>query len=121
VHKIYNKVVSFLITSIYINTSNFISLYIKSQPSSTTTITTSAPKSVTFINIAKTLKNLEANFYSVSAPHSSHLDRISILNSNSALFTSFKRGSTTIYGSRDDRPRREDYRLLILIEPSALL
>lgn len=111
---------SFLITSIYADTNNYVPLRVKSQPSSTNT-TTSAPKSVSFVGTAKTLKNSGANFHSVSAPHSSYLGRIPTSNSSGASLVSSRRDSTTTHGPRDDRPRREDRRLLIPVEPSALL
>ena len=117
-HEMCNRVVSFLTTSIYADTSNFVPLRVKSQPSGTNT-TTSAPKSVSFAGMAKTLKNSGADFHSVSAPHSSHSGRIPTSNSGGASLVSSRRDSTTT--SRDDRPRREDRRLLIPVEPSALL
>jgi hypothetical protein len=117
-HEMCNRVVSFLTTLIYADTSNFVPLRVKSQPSGTNT-TTSAPKSVSFAGMAKTLKNSGANFHSVSAPHSSYSGRISTSNSGGASLISSRRDSTTT--SRDDQPRREDRRLLILVEPSALL
>jgi hypothetical protein len=90
IYNIYNRVVSFLITSLYIDTNNFVPLYIKSQAFKALSITiASAPKSISFAGIAKTLKNLGADFYSVSGASSSILKRaFTLISGGGASLTS---------------------------------
>jgi hypothetical protein len=109
-----NRVVSFLTTSLHADTSNNAPVRAKSQGSGGPP-STSAPKSVSFAGMAKTLRNSGADFHSASAPSSSKSGR-----------------PTSIPGSAPQRPpltssgksnptKREDRRLLIPVEPLALL
>ena len=110
-HNIYNKVVNFLSTSLYADSSIYVPLRIQSQHSTTTS--SSAAKSVSFADMAKTLKNSGADFRSAKAPSSSSSGRGATSISGGVSLASTGTGSPT--------KKREDRRLLIPVEQSALL
>ena len=110
-HDICSRVVNFLSTSLYADSSIFIPLRIQSQHS--TAPPSSAAKSVSFADMAQTLKNSGADFRSakVPSPSSSGWGVTSI--SGGISLTSTETGSST--------KKREDRRLLVPVEHSALL
>ena len=61
-HDMCNKIVSYLTTSLYADTNSFVPIRVQSQ-SSRGAASSSAPKSVSFADIAKTLKNSGAEFH----------------------------------------------------------
>src|SRR5438045_9514116 len=65
-HDICSSVVNFLLTSLYVDSSIFIPLRIQSQHSAAPP--SSAAKSVSFTDMAQTLKNSGADFHSAKAP-----------------------------------------------------
>ena len=116
-HDICNKVVNFLSTSLYADSSIYVPLRIQSQHS--TTPSSSAAKSVSFADMAKTLKNSGADFHSAKAPSSSSSGRGATSISGGVSLTSTGTGSSI--GTSSPTKKREDRRLLIPVEQSALL
>ena len=110
-HDICNRVVNFLSTALYADSSIFVPLRIQSQYS--TAPPSSAAKSVSFADMAKTLKNSGADFRSAKAPSSSSSGRSATSSSGGAPLASTRTSSPT--------QKREDRRLLIPVEHSALL
>jgi hypothetical protein len=105
-HDLCTKVVSFLTASLYAETSNYAPIRLRSQPSLATP--SSGLKSVSWANVAKTWKNLGASLKGAKTPSSS----IS------------RRAPTTISGATmlsHSNPPKQDKRLLVTVEPGALL
>jgi hypothetical protein len=100
-----SRIVNFLSTSLSAGSSNYVPIRIQNEHSATPT--SSGPKSVSFADMAKTLKNSGANFRSARTPS----------------LSSFGQVPTAISGGPSLGPtkKREDQRLLIPVEPSALL
>ena len=110
-HNISSKVVNFLSTSLYAESSVFVPIRIQSQHSSAPH--SSAPKSVSFADMAKTLTNSRADFCSAKTPSLSSLGRASTSTSGGVSIAATRTGGPT--------KKREDRRLLIPVEHSALL
>jgi hypothetical protein len=93
-----SRVVNFLSTSLSAGSSNYVPIRVQSEHSAAPT--SSGPRSVSFADMAKTLKNSGADL---------HSDKT--------------RASTAIPGGPSLGPtkKREDRRLLVPVEPSALL
>lgn len=105
-----NDIVKFLTNSLFARSSNFVPIRVQSQPSSST-------KSVSFAGLAKTLRNSGADFHS-KQPGSS--------TPSGSRPTAISGGVSLSPGSTNSSARRvgakkEDRRLLITIEPIALL
>jgi hypothetical protein len=100
-----SRVVKFLSTSLAADSSSYIPIRAQSEHSAAPTA--SGPKSVSFADMAKTLKNSGADFRSAKIPSLSSLGR----------------ASTAISGGPSLGPtkKREDRRLLVAVESSALL
>jgi len=113
-HDICNKVVNFLSTSLYADSSIYVPLRIQSQHS-----TAPSAKSVSFADMAKTLKNSGADFHSAKAPSSSSSGRGATSISGGVSLASTRTSSST--GTGSPTIKREDRRLLIPVEHSALL
>ena len=109
-HDMCDKIISFLTTSLYVDSNDFVPLRIQSQTSRGSS--TPASKSVSFAGVAKTLKNSGVDFHTAKAPSTSSSRRGPTSNSGGVSLTSSEKGSTL---------KREDRRLLIPVEPSALL
>jgi hypothetical protein len=101
--------------SLYADINNFIPLCVKSQASRALfIIIASALKSISFVGIVKTLKNLGANFYSVNRASFFILKRAStLISSGSAFLTSL--------GKNNYNTKRDERKLLILVETFTLL
>ena len=112
-HDMCDKVVSYLTTAMYADSANFIPIGIRSQAPSS-----SAPsKSVSWADVAKTLKNSRADFRGATKTPSSAFSSKSPTSSNSG-------GSGGVSISSSGKPKqqqREDRRLLVTVEHSALL
>jgi hypothetical protein len=111
-HDMCNKIVSFLTTSLYADSNNYVPIRIQSQTSRGTP--SSAAKSVSFADVAKTLKSSGANFSSAKTGSTSSSGRAPTSNSGGVSLAS-------TYSSGTNGKKREDRRLLIPVEPSALL
>jgi hypothetical protein len=108
-----DDIVKFLTNSLFARSSNFVPIRVQSQPSSST-------KSVSFAGLAKTLRNSGADFHSKqprsSTPSGSRPTTISGGVSLSSTSPGSTNGSAGSVGAK-----KEDRRLLITIEPTALL
>jgi hypothetical protein len=113
-------VVNFLLTSLYTNSSIFVPLYIKSQYDSSLH-SSSGPKFVTFTDIAKTLKNLGADFYSAKSSLSRKSPTLSHSSGSGGAFIRSGLTRSLALVKSNNPPKREDKRLLIPIKPYALL
>ena len=91
-HNMCDKIISFLTTSLYVDSNNFIPLRIKSQTSRGSS--TPAPKSVSFAGMAKTLENSGVDFHTAKAPSTSSSGRAPTSNSGGISLTSSEKGST---------------------------
>lgn len=109
----YNDIVNYLTNSLFARSSNFVLIRVQSQPSSTT-------KSVSFVGLAKTLRNSGADFHTKqpwsSTPSGSRPTTIS----SGVSLPPTSPGSTN-NSARRVGAKKEDRRLLITIEPIALL
>src|SRR5438045_7456119 len=105
-----DKIISFLMPSLYVDSNDFIPLCIQSQTSRGSS--TPALKSVSFMGMAKTLKNSGADFHTAKVPSTSSSGRAPTLNSGGISLTSSEKGSTL---------KQEDCQLLIPVKPSVLL
>ena len=108
-HDMSNKIVSFLTTSLYVDSNDFVLLRIQSQPSRG--LSTPAPKSISFASMAKTLKNSRVDFHTTKAPSTSLSKRGLTSSLGSISLALLEKGST----------KQEDQQLLVPIEPSTLL
>jgi hypothetical protein len=104
-----DKVVSFLTASLYAETSNYAPIRLRSQPSLATP--SSGPKSVSWADVAKTPKN-SGGFFQGIQTHSSSI-------SGSRAATAISSATSTSH-SHSTLPK-QDKRLLITVEPGALL
>src|SRR5438552_14891428 len=91
-HDMCDKIISFLTTSLYVDSNDFIPLCIQSQTSRGSL--TPASKSVSFMGMAKTLKNSGADFHTTKVPSTSSSGRAPTLNSGGVSLTSSEKGST---------------------------
>src|SRR5438045_5583920 len=110
-HDICSSVVNFLLTSLYADSSIFVPLRIQSQHS--TAPPSSAAKSVSFADMAQTLKNSGADFRSAKAPSPSSSGRGITSISGGVSLTATETGSPI--------KKREDRQLLVPVEHSTLL
>jgi len=122
-HELCDKVVSFLSTSLFAETHNFAPIRLRSQNSDPSS--SSAPKSVTFAGMAKTLRNSGADFHPAKAPHSSQSGRASTASSGGvSIGTGTTNQSTTSLTRQDKRVlvtvRKGSHTLLERPEPFAL-
>ncbi|KFY93273.1 hypothetical protein V500_03800 [Pseudogymnoascus sp. VKM F-4518 (FW-2643)] len=108
-----NDIVKFLTNSLFARSNNFVPICIQSQPSSST-------KSVSFAAVAKTLRNSGADFYA-KQPQSTTLlgSRPTTISGGVSLPPTSP--SSTNSSVRSSMAKKEDRRLLITIEPTALL
>ena len=122
-HELCDKVVSFLSTSLFAETHNFAPIRLRSQNSDPSLF--SAPKSVTFAGMAKTLRNSEADFHPAKAPYSSQSGRALTASSGEiSIEIETTNQSTTSFTRQDKRilvtVRKSSYTLLERPEPFAL-
>jgi hypothetical protein len=110
-----DKVVRFLTSSLFAETNIFVPLRIKSPPGSGTPSSGSA-KSVSFADMAKTLKNSGADYRTPkSASTSSSGSRPTSISGGASLTSS--RSNSANGGSRGNgNPKKEDRRLLISVQ-----
>ena len=85
-HDMSDRIVSFLTTSLYVDSNDFVPLRIQSQPSRG--LLTPTPKSVSFAGMAKILKNSRPDFHTTKAPSTS------TSNFGGVSLTSSEKGST---------------------------
>jgi hypothetical protein len=119
-----NKIVHYLTNSVFAERNNFIPIRVQSQPSGTPTSTPA--KSVSFADMAKTLQNSGADFRQPrSALASSSGSRPTTTNSGGASLTPSRltstNGSAKSSAKGHETSKREDRRLLVPVEPAALL
>ena len=115
-----NKIVHYLTNSLFAESNNYIPIRVQSQLSSGTPTSASA-KSVSFADMAKTLKNSGADFRMPRSAITSSLgSRPPPISGRASLASS---RSNSANGSIKDNgiPKKEDRRLLIPVEPMALL
>jgi hypothetical protein len=108
-----NDIVKFLTNSLFARSNNFVPIRIQSQPSSST-------KSVTFAGLAKTLRNSGADFYA-KQPQSTTLSGSHPTTISGGVSLPPTSPSSTNSSVRSAMAKKEDRRLLITIEPTALL
>jgi hypothetical protein len=109
-HDMCDRIISFLTTSLYVDSNDFVPIRIQSQTSRGSS--TPASKSVSFAGMARTLKDSGADFHTAKAPSASSSGRAPTSSSGGVSLTLSEKGSTL---------KREDRRLLVPVEPSALL
>ena len=107
-HDLCTKVVSFLTASLYAETSNYAPIRLRSQPSLATP--SSGPKSVSWADVAKTLKSSGASLQGAKMPSS-------FISGRAATVIS----GATMPSYSHSNPPKQDKRLLITVEPGALL
>jgi hypothetical protein len=106
-----SRVVKFLSTSLAADSSSYIPIRAQSEHSAAPTA--SGPRTVSFADMAKTLKNSGADFRSAKMPSLSSLGRASTPISGGPSVAPTRTGGPT--------KKREDRRLLVAVERSALL
>src|SRR5438045_2653670 len=115
-----NKIVHYLTNSLFTESNNFIPIHVQSQLSSGTPTSASA-KSISFADMAKTLKNSGADYWMPRSVITSSLgSRPSSISGGASLASSCSNsanGSTKSNGI----PKKEDRHLLIPVELTALL
>lgn len=107
-HDLCSRVVSYLTASLYAETANYAPIRLRSQPSLTTLSTT--PKSVSWVDVAKTPKN------SGATPQGTRIHSSSLSGKSATAIS----GATSSSHSQTSPPK-QDQRLLITVEKAALL
>ena len=122
IYDICNKVVTFLTNSLYTDSSNFAPIRLRSLQSGSPPAS-SAPKSVTFADIVKTLKNSGADFRGAksSSSRKSLTSSYSGRSGGASIGGGATGSSASVKSNLSDLLKREDRRLLIPIEKQALL
>lgn len=108
-----NDIVKFLTNSLFARSNNFVPIRIQSQPSTST-------KSVSFAGLAKTLRNSGADFFAKQPQSTTLSDSGPTTISGDVSFPPTSPSSTNS-SVRSAMAKKEDRRLLITIEPTALL
>src|SRR5438045_6430751 len=102
-----NKIVHYLTNSLFAKSNNFIPICIQSQLSSGTPISASA-KSVSFMDMAKTLKNLGADYWMPRLAITSSLGSRPSSISGGASLASFHSNSANGSTKGNGTPKKED-------------